>query len=624
MPEQRPPLNRVRALLGGIRAFPRAFADIGRVYGRAAALLARTSPRLTAGYLAVAAVLVGLPVAQVWLVKVVVDRLAAATGANGSIGLTDRAMVPALLYALTLVLPALLEPIQWTLEGSLDNRAVGVVDRELMRAGERLPDTVRIERPAFHDELRLVQQATLELPRLFPFLYRGIGTALTVVGLLLLLASLHPLLPVLLAAAAIPHLAAERRQQDLVFQAMQDHSRPAREMDYYVGVATEPASAKEVRVFGLGDFFLGQFHDRHVKARTEMTALRLRHLRVALLFGALNGATLAGGLWYVAARAEAGTLTAGDVALYLNAIIQIQAILFGTAIWFGGVYGMLPHLRGLFRFQDEAGPGIAVAAPGAGHPVPASPVSGIALHDVAFAYPETTDPVLRDVVALLPAGKITALVGANGAGKSTLVKLLTRMYDPTAGRIALAGVDLRVYDLADLRRHIAVVYQDFARFALTLGENIAVGHADGEPAGRVAEAGRWAGVDQIADGLERGYDTELTRRFEGGVDLSGGEWQKVALARGVVRDAPLVILDEPNAALDADAEHRMLERFRDLAVGRTVLLISHRLSTVRMADHILVLEDGRVVEAGGHDELIGRGGRYATLFEMQAGRYREG
>ncbi|HEX2036790.1 MAG TPA: ATP-binding cassette domain-containing protein, partial [Chloroflexota bacterium] len=222
-----------------------------------------------------------------------------------------------------------------------------------------------------------------------------------------------------------------------------------------------------------------------------------------------------------------------------------------------------------------------------------------------------------------------ALVGANGAGKSTLVKLLTRMYDPTAGQLLLDGQPLPAYDLHSLRRRTAVVYQDFARFALTLGQNIAVGDADPAAAGegaaggaRLERAARWAAADAVAARLPRGYDTPLTRRFEGGVELSGGEWQRVALARAALRDAALVILDEPSSALDAEAEARLFEQFRELVAGRTALVISHRLSTVRRADHILVLDGGKIAEAGSHTELLARGGRYATLFEMQAGRYR--
>ena len=613
--------SRLRRLGRRLRSVPRSSVEGTRIVWRAAALSARTSPRLTAAYIAVAAVGVILPVAQVWLVKIVVDRLAETAG-DGA-GMTRAVLLPAVLYVLTLILPDFLQPIRYSLESTVEDRAVGLVDRTFMGIGDALPDLTRIERREFHDELRLLQETSRYLPLTLRFLQQGVGMAVTVAGMLALLGRLHPLLPVVLALTAIPHLLVERRQYELVYQAMQDHSQAAREMDYYVGVVTEPAAAKEVRVFGLGAFFLSRFHDRNVAARAELARMRYARLRTAILFGGLHGLALAGGLWYVAQRAGDGTLTLGDVALYLNTTIQFQTMLYGLPVVFGLLYESQPYLRALFRLQDEAGPGVAGPPPGEGRSMPVDRPPGIALRHVSFTYPDETEPVLRDVSAELPAGKTTALVGANGAGKSTLVKLLTRMYDPTAGRIEVDGIDARCYDLADLRRRVAVVFQDFAHFSLTLGENIAVGRSGGDVDGRVAEAARWAGVDEVAAKLERGYDTELTRRFEGGVELSGGEWQKVALARGAVRDAPMVLLDEPNAALDADAEHRMLERFRELAAGRTVLLISDRLSTVRIADHILVLEDGRIVEAGAHDELVARGGRYATLFAMQAGRYRD-
>ena len=239
--------------------------------------------------------------------------------------------------------------------------------------------------------------------------------------------------------------------------------------------------------------------------------------------------------------------------------------------------------------------------------------------------------MLDDVSGVLPAGKVTALVGANGAGKTTLVKLLTRLYDPTGGTILLDGQPLAAYDLAGLRRRTAVVNQDFARFAFSLRENVEIALADlGGPAlyasmgaGTAFErAMRLSGADEVAARLPNGADTLLTRRFAEGIDLSGGEWQKVALARAYIRDASFIVLDEPTAALDADAEFRLFERFRELTYGKTALLISHRFSTVRLADHILVLEDGRIVESGSHDDLLRQAGRYAHLYTLQADRYR--
>ena len=392
---------------------------------------------------------------------------------------------------------------------------------------------------------------------------------------------------------------------------------------YCTQVTTQPGAAKEVRIFGLGDFFLDRFRRRSTLVLADVTRLRLVHLRKSALLSSLSALALAGGFWYVASQAGAGRLTLGDVALYVNAVIQIHVLfewLVHGSSYFHETY---LRLRALFKFTDEAQPAIKLARPGEGRPAPDATRYDIELRDLGFAYPNSDRPVLSGVGAQMPAGTVTAIVGANGAGKSTLVKLLTRMYDPDQGEILLNGIPLAEYDLDSLRRGIAVVYQDFAQFALTFGENVAVGAAvPGQMSSRIEEAARWAGADEVAARLPAGYETQLTRRFEGGVELSGGEWQKVGLARGFVRDAGLVILDEPTAALDAEAEYQLFQRFREIVIGKTALLISHRFSTVRMADQILVLDDGRIIEAGGHDELVELGGRYAALYEMQAGRYR--
>jgi ATP-binding cassette subfamily B protein len=241
---------------------------------------------------------------------------------------------------------------------------------------------------------------------------------------------------------------------------------------------------------------------------------------------------------------------------------------------------------------------------------------------VTFAYPGQSAPALRDLSLTIRPGECLALVGHNGAGKTTLVKLLLRLYDPGAGRILLDGVDLRELDPAALRREAGVVFQDFVKYELTAGENVGLGQVEalGDPARQLAAAER-AGARELVEALPQGLNTRLGREL-GGRELSGGEWQKFALARVLVRDCTLLVLDEPTAALDVQTEHVVYTRFRELTRGRTTVLISHRFSTVRMADHIVVLEGGRVVEAGGHAELVARGGRYAELFEMQAGRYR--
>src|SRR5258707_2335889 len=281
----------------------------------------------------------------------------------------------------------------------------------------------------------------------------------------------------------------------------------------------------------------------------------------------------------------------------------------GLGNWSGHLSRLQRHLRGLFNFLDGTQPGIALPPEGQGSPAPARFKEGVELRDVYFYYPGGSQDmtVLQGINALLPAGKVIALVGVNGAGKSTLVKLLTRMYDPTSGLILLDGTSLASHDLASLRSRMAVVYQDFARFALTLRENIAVGDIETEPGlQHVKQAARRSSPHEIATNLPQGYAPQLTRRFAGGVEHSGGQRRKVGLSRSFLRDAALVILDEPASALDAEAEHLLFHHFRGLIAGKTALLISHLLSTVRMADQILVLDGGHIVEAGSHAELMAR------------------
>jgi len=608
---------------------------------RAVRLVASAAPGAAGQLLALTLTVGLLPVAQAWLSKTVVDGIAAVSGApapaaGSGAGGTAAVLVLALLFVLASAASSALEPVERTLTQGLTDHAAGAVDRSLIRAGGRMVDLHRIERPAFGDELRMVEQATHRLVGLLRGGSYLASALLGLAGLLALLWTLHPLLPPVLATLMVPHLFVQRRMQNEVYEYMDSHSRTAREMDYCMRLTTNPISAKEVRVFGTGDYFLRRFEVLRDRALGEAAGVRLRLLGLSLSLVLLDAAALAGGLWYTATQAAAGRLTAGDVALYVAAVLQAEHLLFRVPFGFGMLRGAQLHGRAFFAFLEDAQHAIRVPDPQTARLVPARVVDGVELRRVAFAYPGdggdggvAAGPILRDVTFTIPAGKVTALVGHNGAGKSTLVKLLTRLYDPASGEILLDDVALRDYELASLRARTGTAFQDFARFSLTLRENVAVGagissQADvmGAVGAGVERAAAWSGADEVAAGLPRGYETELTRYLEGGVELSGGQWQKVALARSAVRDGALVLLDEPTSALDADAEHRLLERLGDLMEGRTTLLISHRLSTVRLADHIVVLQDGRVVEQGSHNALVAAGGRYASLFEMQAGRYR--
>jgi len=599
-----------------------------RIYWRGLQLLLASVPLHAATYFALIVLFSIVPVMQVWLMKRLVDVLSAplhlAGGQGGMVG-GGLLIVFAVLYLFTLVIPAGLQPLYDNLEAIIKEHVIVEVDRRIMQASARLVDLPRIEAPSFHDEVKLIRQSSYEVPQMLGMLSLGPGTMLTLGGLLLLLGQIHPLLPLVLLLVGIPYKRAQSRMEAEKYRSMAENSRVAREMEYYTRLALEPAVAHEVRIFGLGDFLLQRYQQRRDRAMAEVQRLRLREFVQALAYSGTTALVLAGAFSYTALQASAGHLQVGDIALYLGAVVQTQQRALALGNFFANLHRVQLHLRGLFDFLDGAQPAIALLPEGQGIPAPVQFKERFELRDVSFHYPGGSQdaPVLQGVNAFLPAGKVTALVGVNGAGKSTLVKLLTRMYDPTGGLILLDGISLANYDLASLRSRMGIVYQDFARFALTLHENIAVGDLQTEPdMQRIEQAAHWSGANEIAANLPEGYATELTRRFGGGVELSGGEWQKVALARSFLRDAALVILDEPASALDADAEYRLFQHFRALIAGKTGLLISHRLSTVRMADQILVLDGGRIVEAGSHAELMARGGHYASLYEMQAGRYR--
>ena len=429
-------MNRLQALRGlGRRSASgpalAAWLTCG-LLGRGLLLVGSGTPRAATAHVALVLLLALLPVLQVWLTKLLLD--AVTTRTEGVTAAVSWAVTLAAVYALTLVVLAALTPVQRVLSAWIEERAVAELDGRLIRAGTRLADLVRLERPAFQDRLRLVRQAaSQDLPGLFPLLEMGGTPLLSLVGLLLLLGFLHPLLPVVLAAVSVPHFVSEYCMNRLQYQAMARQSRPAREMDYCAAVTTEPAAAKEVRVFGLGDFFLQRFRERRDAALGEMTRVRLVQLKMSTVFSGAYALVLAGGFWYVAAEAGAGHLTLGDLALYLGAVTQAQSVATRMSVWFGMFYGVLARLRALFDFLDQARPAIKLPPPEQGRAAPPALQTGVALRQVSFRYPESAQAVLADMSVVLPAGRVTALVGANGAGKSMLVKLLTRMYDPDCG-----------------------------------------------------------------------------------------------------------------------------------------------------------------------------------------------
>jgi len=466
-----------------------------RIFMRGVMLVIQAAPVLAIAYL----VLIGgssiLPVIQVWLAKIVIDHFVTHAG-------LPQVLPLALSYVVLLLINAGVQPLIQELSILLEDQTLAEVDKRLIEAGSRLVDLVRIERPAFGDELRSVQDAASAAPRLFPFLQKGPGTLITLIGICILLFRLSPFIPLGLIIVSIPYLRSQYHYRKKLFEAMVRRSRSAREMEYYFRLVTSPISAKEIRLFGLGNFFHTRFQERCSDALAEVQQHRSREARSVLVWGMLYAFMLLVSFAYVAVQVGTGFLSLGDFSLYINAMIQAESKMFGLSASLNVLYEALLLLRALFSFLDSAHPQIVLVPEGKSQIAPLSLSTGVELQNVSFGYPEEMKSVLDEIHAKIPSGKVIALVGVNGAGKSTLVKLLTRMYDPDQGDILLDGVPLKMYDLFSLRSRMAAVYQDFARFALTLRQNIEVGGVEANtlslPDEQIKKAAYHSGADAIA------------------------------------------------------------------------------------------------------------------------------
>jgi len=493
------------------------------------------------------------------------------------------------------------------------------ISTKIMEHASRL-DLTSFEDPLFYDRMERARVQGTDRIVLIQATGLLIQQLVTTISLAAGIVFLSPWILLALVACVVPAFLGETHFAFMGYSLNFRQTPAKREMEYLRVLGGSKESAKELKLFGLAPFLIGRYAKLSNELHSQTVGLARRKLVVGGLLSLLGTLGYYGSYAFVIYETVVGTLTIGTLYFLTGAIAgassNIQAV-FATFSTIADQALFVTDLLDFFSMKPT------VASKPNALPMPRPIREGFEFRHVSFGYPGLTRTVLTDVSFHLKRGERLALVGENGQGKTTIVKLLARLYDPTEGQILLDGVDLREYDLEDLWKETGVIFQDFMRYDLTAAENIAIGKIEErENTFRLRAAAQKSLAEQVIRKLPKSYDQILGRRFEGGVDLSGGEWQKLALARAYLRDAQLLILDEPTAALDAKSEHEVFQRFAELTQGKMALLISHRFSTVKMADRILVLEDGQIAEQGGHEELLLRGGRYAEMFELQAASYR--
>ncbi len=585
--------------------------NVFRVLFRSLPILWKAAPLETFA-LSVLLLIQGLvPVLLVWLTKVAVDSVVALAGGESP---SIQVFWLVVLWGGALFFESIIGPGIFMLVGNLNEKLTAHINILLMEKANKLPGLYEFEDQAFYDDLKILQKQASSRPvNLIIILVAAGRQFITLIGMLFLLSTLSWWVPLLILIFVIPQANVYLKLQGATWKALVRRSPESRRMDYYNSIMLTDIYAKEVRIFNLGSYFVDQFQSVFTTLHSTMRGVRkeqtLRALP-AVLFSVFGNIFVFG--WTIN-RAMSGALSAGDVLLLFQSLAIIQRNLTDLFENFGFLYEKILFFEKLHQFLEHKSILKIYPQP---NKQSVTLQKSIIFKNVTFSYPDGT-LALDNVSFKIHAGEKIALVGENGAGKSTIIKLLCRFYDPTDGSILIDGIDLRELDLSAWRRQMNAVFQDFGKYHLTVSENINLGNIDDICNEKnMLLAAEKAGFAEVAKNLPDQYETMLGKQF-GGTDLSGGQWQKLAIARAFAGDSEVLILDEPTASLDPRSEHELFMRFAELADGKTTVMVTHRLASVQMADRILVIKHGKLVENGTHEEMISLDGEYTTLYKMQ-------